>query len=236
MKEFARGVGSALGIVAGFLPIAMSYGAVAIQAGISEPATVGMSIWLYAGASQFALVEGVRQQLSGLSILLTVLVMNLRHIPMSLASRQLYARFGRKQWLLYFGLVDETFAVESTWEPQSFSYYLGLHTSCWVAWVAGSWMGSQVGLLLPELWLRFALPGLFICLLMSSIRRQNSQPLTDEPHRRQVRRETLILIAFGIALTLMTQTLGSTGLLMAILGVAIAASLLQKRRLLQGEQ
>jgi 4-azaleucine resistance transporter AzlC len=217
MKDFLNGASRALGIVVGFWPIAMSFGAISVQAGISITATVGMSVFVYAGASQFAAVEAVRQQLPWFSIVLTMLIINLRHIPMSLAVvHQVYNRFSwAKRSLLALGLVDETFALEMSSELESFSYYLGLHLCCWVSWVAGTWLGSQVGMQIPEQWLQFALPALFLCLLTASVRQRWGQPM-------------VIVLAVGTALVLATKMWGSTGILLAIIGVAVVASLLLK--------
>lgn len=212
MQEFLRGCSRVLGVIAGFLPIAMSFGALSVQSGLSVAATMGMSIGLYAGASQFAAIEAVRQHLPWFSIVLTVLIINLRHIPMSLAaSRQIYSRFGwGKRWLLAHGLVDETFALEMSDDPQPFLYYMGMHVSCWVAWAIGTFLGCQVGLLLPAQWFQFALPGLFLYLLVDNV-------------RRRWQRELAIVLGAGIALTLATRSLGSTGILLSILGVTAIA-------------
>jgi 4-azaleucine resistance transporter AzlC len=220
--EFFNGMNRALGVVAGFLPIAMSYGAISVQSGLSPLSTVGMSAWVYAGASQFAAIEGVRQNLSGISILVTMLIINLRHIPMSLSAHKVYKRFSwGRQWILAHGLIDETFALEMTDKPRPFAYYLGMHICCWASWLMGSWLGVQVGMQLPEQWLQFALPGLFLCLLVSNLR----SSATAAPRDRW-QREIGIVLGVGIALVLITQQFGSIGLLMSILAIAILSSLL----------
>lgn len=212
MKDFLQGMSRALPIVAGFLPIAMSFGAVAVQTGLSQSATVGMSVWVLAGASQFAAIEGVRQQLSGWSIVLTMLVINLRHIPMSLAARKVYSRFSlAKQLLLFHGLIDETFALELSDELRPFSYYAGMHLSCWAAWVFGTWLGCKLGVQIPAKWLLFALPSLFLCLLSNSVISYRS-------------REIFIVLAVGITLVLATESMGSLGLLLSIIGVSVVAA------------
>jgi 4-azaleucine resistance transporter AzlC len=212
MKDFLYGCRRALGIVAGFLPIAMSFGAIAIQSNLSKLETIGMSVWIFAGASQFAAIEAIRQHLPWLSIVLTVLIINLRHIPMSFSAQTLYHRFSRWQrWLLCHGIVDETFALEASEPPQPFNYYLGMHLICWVAWVAGTWLGCQFGLLLPERWLAFALPSLFLCLLVNSV-------------KQNWRREVLLVLGIGVALVMLTQRWGSVGILLAIIGIALSAS------------
>lgn len=212
MKDFLRGMSRALPIVAGFLPIAMSFGAVSIQTGLSQSATVGMSVCVFAGASQFAAIEAVRQQLSEWSIVLTMLVINLRHIAMSLAARKIYNRFSlAKQLWLFHGLIDETFALELSEELRPFSYYIGMHFCCWAAWVIGTWLGCQLGVQIPEKWLVFALPGLFLCLLTNNIISYQS-------------REILLVLAVGIALVLVTKSLGSFGILLSIITVAVVAA------------
>lgn len=212
MKDFLQGMSRALPIVAGFLPIAMSFGAVSIQTGLSQSATVGMSVWVFAGAAQFAAIEGVRQQLSGWSIVLTMLVINLRHTAMSLAARKIYSRFSLvKQLLLFHGLIDETFALELSDELRPFSYYVGMHFSCWAAWVIGTWLGCKIGVQIPAKWLSFALPSLFLCLLTNNVRSYRS-------------REILIVLVVGIVLVLATKSMGSFGILLSIIGVAVVAA------------
>lgn len=214
MKEFFKGITRALGVGFGYFPIAMSFGAVSIQSGLSDTAAVGMSLWVYAGASQFAALEGVRQNLSWFSIVLTMLLMNLRHIPMSLATKGIFGNFGwGNQLALFHGLTDEAFALDLSDEPRGLSYYAGIHLFCWASWVIGTWLGCQVGSQLPQRWLHFALPSLFLCLLSDGISRRWS-------------REVLIVLGVGIAFVLATQQLKAFGILVSIIGVSVVASFL----------
>jgi 4-azaleucine resistance transporter AzlC len=216
MKEFLQGMIRAVGIVVGFFPIAMSFGALAVQSGVSEQAAVGMSAWVFAGASQFAAIEAIRQDLSGLSIVLSILLINLRHIPMSLVAQKNYRPAGwLGQAVLSHGIVDESFALEMSEQRRSFSYYLGLHLCCWAAWVLGTWMGCWVGVQVPERWLQFALPALFLYLLCNALRQQWS-------------REILIALGIGIALVLVTQSWGATGILISIIAIAAIATYLSQ--------
>lgn len=213
MQEFLKGINRALGVGVGYVSIAISFGALATQSGLSDAAAVIMSVWVYAGAAQFAALEGIRQNLSWLSIVLTMLLMNLRHIPMSLAINQIFSRFDREQQLfLAHGLTDEAFALDVSDQPRSWRYYAGIHLFCWLSWILGTWLGCQLGQQIPPQWLQFALPSLFICLLIDSIRSWNQQLI-------------LILLA-GVVLVLSLQYIGTLGILLAILGVSFIASTL----------
>lgn len=218
MNHFFAGAKRAAGVVAGFLPIAMSFGAIAVQSGVTSLATIAMSVWIFAGASQFAVIEAINQGLPWLSIVLTVLIINLRHMPMSLSIQRIYGGFSKpQQWVLSHGLVDETFALEMTEAPQPFLYYLGMHLTCWASWVIGTVIGTQFGLLIPQHWLAFALPSLFLCLLVNGVRDAWT-------------RSTAIATGVGIALVLLTRSLGATGILISILGVVLAISLASNSR------
>jgi 4-azaleucine resistance transporter AzlC len=215
MHDFFKGIYRALGVGVGYFPVAMSFGALATQVGLSVPGAVTMSVWVYAGAAQFAALEGIKQDLFWASIVLTMLLINLRHIPMSLASSRIFGRFGRKERLfLAHGLTDEAFALDVTDKPRSQFYYLGIHFLCWLSWISGTWLGCQIGAKLPVQWLSFALPSLFICLLVDSI-------------GDRLRREWLV-VALGVGLVLVTQDWGTLGFLLSILGVTVVAALLPK--------
>jgi len=50
MNDFCRGGLRASGIVVGFLPTAISFGAIAVQAGVPNGGAIAMSVWVFAGA------------------------------------------------------------------------------------------------------------------------------------------------------------------------------------------
>ena len=70
MNDFCRGGLRASGIVVGFLPTAISFGAIAVQAGVPNGGAIAMSVWVFAGASQFAAIESIRQNLPCLGLAL----------------------------------------------------------------------------------------------------------------------------------------------------------------------
>lgn len=221
LKDLGQGAMAGAGIVAGFLPISVGFGALTLQTGISLGSTMGLSLWLFAGASQFALLEALMQGLSTGAALVTVVIINLRHLPMSLVAQRRYGHLPRwQQWLLCQGLVDETFALESGLKQQrGFGFFLGLHLACWGAWNLGTILGYQFGAFLPERWLRFALPGLFFCLLLGNLRgrlesRQGLGALGAPAIAAW--RGPWVGLASGAVATVLLRPLGSGGLLGAI--------------------
>jgi len=69
---------------------------------------------VFAGASQFIALQLMISKTSSILIILTTLVVNLRHVLMSSYFSPFYRRSGGfKKLLISFGITDETFAVVS---------------------------------------------------------------------------------------------------------------------------
>jgi len=173
---FRRGVRDALPVVLGYFPIAVAYGILARQAGISTPFTVLMSIMVFAGSSQFIGVSMIAGGAAAGVIIMTTFLVNLRHLLMSASLSAYYKKFDGK-WLplLAFGLTDETFAVASTVFRQQVRderYVFALQMTSYSSWVAGSLAGSLLGSRLAgasSLGLEFILYAMFIFLLVSQL-------------------------------------------------------------------
>lgn len=177
--EAVRGVRDAVPVALGYVPAALAYGLLAKAAGIPASATVGMSLLVYAGASQFAAVNMLAASQSPLSIIAVTFILNLRHFLMStaLASR-LPERSRLKRAAVAFGVTDETFSVASFGgRPLSVAYLLGLNTTAYLAWAAGTVLGFLAGGILPaflQAGMGVALYALFVGLLVPGLQRSRA--------------------------------------------------------------
>jgi 4-azaleucine resistance transporter AzlC len=170
----------------GYLTIGFAYGALATNAGLSARNVVLMSLITYAGASQFIAAGLFASGASPASIVLTTFVTNLRHLLMTAA---LAPHLSGWRWprLALFGyqVTDETFAVHSARlaDPATHLAAAPLEAFCvnvtaQVAWIGGSWLGVLGGQLVPDPrpWgLDYALPALFVALLVLQIRPAEEQ-------------------------------------------------------------
>lgn len=111
-SEFWSGARDTIPVVVGAIPFGIIFGALAINAGLSVAATLGMSLFVFAGSSQFVAVGLVAQGAGILVIVVTTFVVNLRHALYS-ASLGPYLSTLPQRWLLPLGfwLTDETYAV-----------------------------------------------------------------------------------------------------------------------------
>ena len=175
----ALGLRDSLAIAVGYFPIAVSFGIAAVQAKLSAWMAVAISLFVYAGASQFVLVALFATGASALSIITTVVLMNVRHFfyGPSLLPKLALPKKHLPMPLLAAGLTDEVFAaamgkIDSIPAALRERWYVGMQLGAYSAWVSGTavgaLMGQQLGQQAP--WLQatlgFVLPALFIALLL----------------------------------------------------------------------
>ena len=99
-------------MVIGAIPFGIIYGTLGVNAGLSPWATLGMSLFVFAGSSQFIAAGLIGQGVAIPIIILTTFVVNLRH-ALYAASLAPYMRGLSQRWLipLAFWLTDESYAV-----------------------------------------------------------------------------------------------------------------------------
>lgn len=179
-KEFILGVKKTIPLIIGVLPFGLSYGIVASQSGLSLVEITFMSMFVFAGASQFMAITMLKQGLAFSFIIFSTLLINLRHLLMGL-SLSPYLNKQKPIWLylLSFGMVDESYATtinhyQSSGLKQGNPYFmLGAGTGMYLSWVISSFVGGILGHAIkdPLSWgLDFAMPATFLCILIPQIK------------------------------------------------------------------
>jgi 4-azaleucine resistance transporter AzlC len=163
----------AMPIMLAYFPIAVTFGVICTGNGIPWFIAFLISAWVYAGGAQFMLVSLALAGTSPISTILTVLLVNLRHVLYGTTLGPAFAKWPEaKKWVAAFGLTDEVFAVTSSrvlQEPPSPGYQIVFAFSCYGSWLAGTAVGAIVGRAVPTAIadvLGFALPALFLALLL----------------------------------------------------------------------
>ena len=111
-SEFFSGFKAQLPILIGVIPFGMIYGVLALEAGLSIGVAQSMSFIIFAGSSQIIATQLFSQNVHGLVIILTLSVINLRHMLYS-ASIAPYMKPLRPswKWSLAYLLTDEAYAL-----------------------------------------------------------------------------------------------------------------------------
>jgi 4-azaleucine resistance transporter AzlC len=169
-KSFWAGVRAEAPILLGVIPFGLIYGALARSSGISPAASQMMSSIVFAGSAQFIAVQLVHESVPGLIIVLTIGIVNLRHMLYS-ASVAPYIEHLPMRWktLLAYLLTDEAYAAtiihyeQDGTTPTGHWLFLGAGMALWTTWQISSALGIFLGASIPSSWpLDFALPLTFI--------------------------------------------------------------------------
>jgi 4-azaleucine resistance transporter AzlC len=177
-KHFWAGVRAEIPLLIGVIPFGLIYGALAIGAGLSPAAAQMMSSLVFAGSAQFITAQLVHESTPGFVIVLTIAVLNLRHMLYS-ASLAPYIASLPMRWkvLLSYLLTDEAYAPtilhyeKEGITPHAHWFWLGAGCALWVFWQISTAVGIFLGAAIPEAWsLEFALPLTFIAMLVPVLR------------------------------------------------------------------
>lgn len=200
-SSFLAGAKAALPVVFGYIPVAIAYAILAREAGLNIVQTMGLSLFVYAGAAQIMAVGMIEQGVALITIIITTFLLNLRHIIMSicvmngLEDSSLASRLAGAFWI-----TDETFAVFTTSEKKDCSvpFFFGLILTSYFSWQIGTLIGCLSIQMMPEsLSIAFgiALYAMFIALMV--------------PGTRGNFRLLLLIAATALLNLLLTQWLGS---------------------------
>ena len=166
-------------ILLGIVPFGLIAGISAVSVGLTPIHGVGMSIIVFAGASQLAALQLIGTDAPFLVVATTALIINARFVmySASLAPHFQEASAGRRALLAYL-LTDQAYAFSirryserSESVLSRLSYYLGAASILWVTWQISTAVGAFLGASIPESWsLDFAIPLVFIALLVPAVR------------------------------------------------------------------
>ncbi len=176
LPGFFKGVQAGISIAVGYMPIALAFGLLAKNTGISLAHTVGMSLLVFAGASQFMALGLLALGTGAVEIIFSTFIVNIRHMLMSMSIHEKALPESKLRKLVYaFGITDEVFAVASTREGPVGSLYLyGVGLMAYLSWVINSGIGFAAGAALPEALqqgMSIALYAMFIGLLIPSVKK-----------------------------------------------------------------
>ncbi|WP_407313639.1 AzlC family ABC transporter permease [Desulfosporosinus sp. SB140] len=161
-------------VVLGVVPFGITCGIMGLAAKMSGAETISMSVFVFAGASQFIGITMLGAGITGWGIIiLTTLLVNLRHLIMgsSLAPYMIRLPFPL-QALLAFFLTDEAYALTISRIHKarySILYQLTVSTILYLVWVLATAAGVVLGSYIsdPLTWgLDFAMPATFLVLLI----------------------------------------------------------------------
>ena len=165
-------------LTAVLFPLGLVYGVTVAEAPVDDWLGGLASTLVFAAAAQLALIDLIADDAAWFTAVSTALVINLRFVMYSAALAPSFSQYPARWRLpLAYLMTDQASGVsllynETQRDPVARRwYYLGAGVPLSVAWLVSTWLGIAFGASIPASWeLGVAVPLMFICLLVPSIR------------------------------------------------------------------
>ena len=207
-----------LPIMMGFFPVGIAYGILMQNAGYNFVWSGFTSLIVFAGSLQMLMVSFFQSDISLLTVTVTALLLNSRHIFYGLSFIEKFESYGQWKWFLIYGLPDESYSLLCSYKPIDGVEEKWVHifstAFIWLYWIVFSMLGGIVGGLIPfdTTGIDFALTALFIVILVEQIQSADS-PL---PAVIAAASSLLSILIFGTG-SFLLPSLSVTAILLVVL-------------------
>ena len=217
-----------LPVMTGYVVLGIGFGVLSVKSGISVLMTQLMSILIYAGSMQFVMVGLITGGASVITIILTTLAVNARHLFYGISMVDRYQGTGERKPYLIFALTDETYSLVLNDEypegldPTDCRFFISLADQ--IYWNLGTFIGAVLGSAASfnSEGIDFAMTALFITVA-------TEQWLSAKDHRPA-------LAGFFIS-TLCVWLFGESRFLIpAMAGIVLVLSLIGRKEYLPGRE
>ena len=165
-KIFVSALRHTLPVLTGYLVLGMGFGILMKTNGYGVWWAFAMSLLIYAGSMQYAAVGLLTGGASLLTVALTTLAVNARHLFYGISMIDAYRGTGAKKPYLIFALTDETYSLVCGGSDPQYAFYVSLLDHFY--WLTGTLLGSLLGSALHfnTKGIDFALTALFLTVFL----------------------------------------------------------------------
>lgn len=161
-----------LPVMTGYLFLGIGFGVLMHRNGYGVWWSMLMGLFVYAGSAQYMVADLLMNKASVISVAVSVLLLNARHLFYGISMLDSYKGAGKKKPYLIFSLTDETYSLVTQSQPPE---GVSRHGYCFLVslldhiyWVAGCTLGGILGAALPfnSEGLEFVLTALFVTIFV----------------------------------------------------------------------
>ncbi|MBP3602599.1 MAG: AzlC family ABC transporter permease [Lachnospiraceae bacterium] len=137
-----------LPVMAGYMVLGMGFGILLKVNGYGAWWAFLMSLFIYAGSMQYVSIPLITGGASFISIAITTLMVNARHLFYGISMIHKYKGAGIKKLYLMHALTDETYSLvctDNNAEAERHGYYLIISLLNHCYWMIGSVLGALIG-------------------------------------------------------------------------------------------
>ncbi len=155
-------------VMAGYIVLGIGFGILLGEAGYGVLWSFAMAAFIYAGSMQYVGVSLLASSASLLTVAITTLAVNARHLFYSISMLERYRHSGKHKPYQVFALTDETYSLlcdgdfPEGEDPNVYRTLVSLFNQCY--WVTGCVLGAILGAALPfpTTGIEFSMTALFI--------------------------------------------------------------------------
>ena len=209
-----------LPVMAGYVVLGLGFGILLRVAGYGALWALAMAVFMFAGSMQYVGVSLIASGTPLLTVALTTLMVQARHLFYGISMIDRYRGAGPKKLYLMHALTDETYSLICNSHLPDFadahSYYFAVSLLNHLYWIAGCMLGSLAGAILPfsSEGVDFAMTALFVTVFVE-------QWLSDKEHRPA-------LIGLGATLLCLLVFNSDSFLIPAMVLILLSLALLKK--------
>lgn len=148
--DFGHGFRAMVPLWLGVVPFGLAYAVTARSAGLSVVETQALSLLVFAGSAQFSAAGMFGTAASGLSIVLTTFLLNVRHVLYGVSLARSVPLRGVERPTAAFFLTDEAFGVATASRARTFRFLLGTELSLYVTWNLATLVGALGATAIPD--------------------------------------------------------------------------------------
>lgn len=193
--QIRAGIQDSLSVGLGIFPLGIGLGFLVIQTGLPWWVAPALSIGIFAGSVEYLMVGLLATGTSVLTIAVTVLAINFRHVFYAFSFPVHLTKPGLARAYSIYAMIDEAYAtaVMIPEKQQSGPRLLTMQIACQSYWVGGSILGVLLAQALPQSLdgFEFALVALFTVMTLDAFRGKRQLP-------------SVLLAGFAVSIALVT--------------------------------
>ena len=182
MKEFRFAVRQTVPIFFTYLFIGIAFGVLMSDAGYGVVYSAAAAVFIFAGSMQLVMVPMLASGASLLTLALTALLINARHIFYGLGFIERFRRMGARYPYMMLSLTDETYSIlcsvryEEGLDEDRCAFFIALLNHLY--WILGCILGACAGSFLPfdMRGIEFSATALFLVVVVNQWRQYRSKP------------------------------------------------------------
>ena len=151
-KALKKAFPTTLPVMAGYLFLGFAYGISMRESGFGIGWTALISLFVYAGSMQFAMIGLLTASFAPLTAVMMTLMVNARHLFYGISMLEPYGKAKKGKPYMIFSLTDETYSLVVSGAPKDVDadrWYTAVSALDQFYWVAGSVLGVILGDVVP---------------------------------------------------------------------------------------